>query len=141
MVVTCSSGTTFNIAPTSFYNTASSSSSSTSVVPSATCITNPFILKFKNKQIRVYQSCRGNYENNNDTLGLVISRAENRVISNTFTGTQFTKECNSHYHACLLKADPSFKGSDLQVPAEVTNLLTIYQKIYLTSCLQVPVTF
>lgn len=62
-------------------------SPSTSVVPSQTttqCLTpgrhqfttNPFILKFKTRQIKVCQSCRKDYEGVNDTMGLVVAHAE-----------------------------------------------------------------
>ena len=103
---------------------------------------NPFVLKLKNKQLRVCQSCRSNYDGPNDTLGLVIARAEQ--ISNPSTGSQFTKECTSHYHArrlnCLVQANASFKGTDLVIPADVMIELTVYQKIYLATLLHVPIT-
>lgn len=63
-------------------------SPSTSVVPSQTtatqCLipgrhqvtTNPFILKLKTRHIKVCQSCRKDYEGANDTMGLVVGRAE-----------------------------------------------------------------
>ena len=42
--------------------------------------TNPFILKFKTKQIKVYEGV-------NDTMGLVVARVERRMVSNLATGT------------------------------------------------------
>ena len=102
----------------------------------------PFTLKFKTKQIRVCQSCRNNYEGENDTLGLVVTHPEKRLISNTITGAQFLgKESNSHYHAhikCLRIADSSFTGDHLVIPEDVLVKLTIFQKVYLTTCLEVP---
>lgn len=66
----------------------------------------PFVLKFKTNQIRLCQSCRNNYEGPNDTVGLVVARAERRLVSNMTTGVQFMgKESNSHYHLyifCLM---------------------------------------
>ena len=60
----------------------------------------PFVLKFKTKNIRICQSCRKNYEGSNDTLGMVVARAERRLVSNLSTGVQFLgKESNSHYNA------------------------------------------
>jgi hypothetical protein len=35
---------------------------------------NPFILKFKTSQVRVCQACRKDYQNDNDTMSLVVSR-------------------------------------------------------------------
>ena len=46
----------------------------------------PFVLKLKTKQIRICQSCRKDYEGGNDTLGLVVARAERRLVSNLSTG-------------------------------------------------------
>lgn len=103
---------------------------------------NPFILKFKTNQIKICQSCRKNYDAQNDTMGLVVARAERRMVSNLATGTQFLgRESNSHYHAhmwCLKKASNSFEGSDLVIDEAVKARLTPFQKIYLVSCLQVP---
>ena len=61
---------------------------------------NPFILKFKTKQMKVCQACCKNYEGTNDTMGLVVARMERWMVSNLTTGAQFLgKESNSHYHA------------------------------------------
>ena len=93
---------------------------------------NPFMLKFKMKQIKVCQACHKNYEGTNDTMGLVVARMERRMVSNLITGAQLLgKETNSHYHAhmsCLRLASPSFKGSDLVVPEDVKVLLTSFQE-------------
>ena len=82
-----------------------------------------------------------NYEGTNDTMGLVVACMERRMVSNLTTGAQFLgKETNSHYHAhmsCLRLASPLSKGSDLVVPEDVDILLTPFQKIFLTTCLQV----
>ena len=102
----------------------------------------PFTLKLKTKQIKVCQSCRKGYEGENDTLGLVVAHLERRLISNPITGIQFIgKESNSHYHAhmkCLKIVDSSFTGDCLEVPKDVVAKLTMYQKVYLETCLQVP---
>lgn len=75
-------------------------------------------------------------------MGLVVARAEQRMVSNLATGTQFLgRESNSHYHThmfCLKQAKNSFKGSDLVIPADVKEKLTPYQQIFLVTCLQVP---
>ena len=76
-----------------------------------------FVLKLRTKQIRVCQSCCKDYNGSNDTLGLVVARAEWRLVSNLTTGVQFLgRESNSHYHAhksCLTKADATFSGQKL----------------------------
>ena len=80
----------------------------------------PFVLKLRTKQIRVCQSCRKDYDGANDTLGLVVARAESRLVSNLTTGVQFLeRESNLHYHAhksCLTKADSTFDGQKLVIP-------------------------
>ena len=101
----------------------------------------PFILKLKTKQIRICQSCRQDYEGENDTLGLVVAHAERRIISNPATGLQFLgKEGNSHYHArmnCIRLADQSFKGQDLVIPEDLKLNLTIFQKFYIATIFKV----
>jgi hypothetical protein len=101
----------------------------------------PFILKFKTNLIKICQSCRKGFDGNNDTLGLVVSRMERRLISNMSTGVNyFGRESNSHYHcivSCLKFADPNFDPKNLQVPESVKKDLTICQKIYLSSCFNV----
>ena len=42
--------------------------------------TKPFVLK--SKQIKVCQSCRKTMKEQNDTLGMVVARAERRLIIN-----------------------------------------------------------
>jgi len=102
----------------------------------------PFVLKLKAKNIRICQSCRKDYDGSNDTLGLVVSRAERRLVSNLATGVHFLgKESNSHYHAhklCLVKADATFSGTKLVVPPDLRGKLNPYQRLYLATCLEVP---
>ena len=102
----------------------------------------PFVLKLKTKQIHICQSCRKDYDGANDTLGLVVARAERRLVSNLTTGVQFLgRESNSHYHAhitCLTKADATFNGQKLVIPPDVKVKLDTYQKVYLSTCLEVP---
>ena len=102
---------------------------------------NPFVLKLKNNHIKVCQSCRLNYEGENNTLDLLVSRAERRMISNLSTGTQFLgKETNSHYHlkvSCIKAADPNFQGPELVVPQPIKEQLTTCQKAYLSICFQI----
>ena len=101
----------------------------------------PFVLKFLTKQIKVCQSCRDNYEGTNDTLGLLVARAERRLIINQSTGLQFLgKESNSHYHArlsCLQKACSIFKSKDLVIAEDIKSRLSIYQKYYLLNFMNV----
>ena len=89
--------------------------------------TKPFVRKFLSKQIKVCQSCCKNYEGTNDTLGMVVARAERRLIINQSTGLQFLgKESNSHYHArlsCLQNASPSFKSEDLVIAEDIKSCL------------------
>ena len=116
-----------------------------SPLPSVGSTVNPFILKFKTPHIRVCQSCRQDYNGQNNTMDLVVARAERRLVSNMTTGTQFLgKESNSHYHlrlACLQVADPNFTGNSIVIPSEVKNNLTANQKVYMISCINVPVHF
>ena len=103
----------------------------------------PFTLKIKTNQIRICQAGRKDFSGPNDTMGLVVARAERRIVSNVATGVSFLgRESNSHYHlhlSCINKADPTFKGTDLHIPATVKSQLNILQKLYLTSCFNVPV--
>ena len=116
-----------------------------SPLPSVGSTVNPFILKFKTPHIRVCQSCRQDYNGQNNTMDLVVARAERRLVSNMTTGTQFLgKESNSHYHlrlACLQVADPNFTGNSIVIPSEVKNNFTAYQKVNMISCINVPVHF
>ena len=104
--------------------------------------TKPFVLKMKTNQIRVCQSCRKDYNGPNDTMGLLVARAERRLVSNLHTGTEFLgRESNSHYHLhmeCLKPAQPSFSGDQLVILDEVKGKLTTFQKVYLITCIQVP---
>ena len=151
------SGSVFNISSPSAANSPMPAISSvhvqlrTTPTVSASCIRsnsvphgNPFMLKFKINLIKICQSCRNGYEGLNDTMGLVVARAERRMISNVVTGVQFLgRESNSHYHcclSCLQMADPSFQGMNLVIPDEIRSKLNQYQKLYLLTCLQVPLT-
>jgi len=82
-------------------------------------------VKFKTNQMKVCQGCRQNYEGHNDTMGLVVARAEKRLVSNLVNGSQFLgRESNSHYHLymqCLRKADPMFMSKDLVIPEEIIS--------------------
>ena len=101
---------------------------------------NPFILKFKTKQIKICQACQKNYDGLNETLGLVVAHTERWIVSNLATGTQFLgRDSNSHYHAhmtCLKMVKSSFIEKDLIIPSTVQEHLTPIQKVYLTTCLQ-----
>ena len=103
----------------------------------------PFFLKFKTAHIKVCQSCRKNYDGPNDTLGLVVARAEKRLISNLATGSVFFgRESNSHYHLhvrCLCVVDPTFTGRDIFIQEDVKSNLNVYQKAYLVSCFGISV--
>ena len=72
-------------------------------------------------------------------MGLVVARAERRLVSNLATGLQFLgKESNSHYHLhimCLRASGASFKGTDLVIPDDVKAQLNSLQKVYLVSYL------
>ena len=85
-----------------------------------------------------------NYEGPNDTVGLVVVRAERRLVSNLATGAQFLgRESKLHYHLhmpCIKAADCTFTGDqDLIVPDDVKIRLNGYQKVYLLSCFKVTV--
>ena len=77
-----------------------------------------------------------NYEGQNDTLDLLVSRAERRIISNLATGTQFLgKETNSHYHlkiscTCIKAANHTFQRLELVIPQAIKEQLTTCQKTY-----------
>lgn len=104
--------------------------------------TNPFILKKRTNLMKICQACRKGYDGNNDTLGLVVARLERRMISNMSTGIQFLgKASNSHYHChmnCLKAVEQSFHGRSLHIPDSTKAELTQYQKLYLSTCIQVP---
>lgn len=131
----CISPTVTATAPMS---TSAGANTSHNYAAPSTTTKNPFVLKLKTKQIKVCQSCRQNYDGVNDTLGLVVARAERRLISNLATGVQFLgKESNSHYHlhlSCLKSADMSFTGKDLMVPDDIKPALSAVQKMYLATC-------
>ena len=134
-------GVNFNIRPPSAFQSLSVVSNTGTLTPAST--TNkklkPFTLKLRTKQIKICQSCRKDYEGENDTLGLVVAHLERKLITNPTTGIQFWgRESNSHYHAnvmCLKKMCATF---EIEVPKELIPELTILQKVYLMTCLQVP---
>ena len=134
-------GVNFNIRPLSVLQSLPVVSNIGSPTPGRTANRNsiPFTLKLRTKQIKICQSCRKDYEGENDTLGLVVAHPERKWISNPVTGAQFWgKESNSHYHAhvmCLKKAESSF---EIEIPKELIPKLTIFQKVYLMTCLNVP---
>ena len=98
---------------------------------------NPFILKFKKPQIRVCQACRKDYKNDNDTMGLVMTRAERQLVSNLSTGSQFWVKKVTHYHLhmkCLSTLCPAFNGRMLEIPHNVKTNFSLMQKMYLNCC-------
>jgi len=92
----------------------------------------PFIVKFKTNLIKVCQGYRQNDEGQNDTMGLVVARAERRLVSNLVTDSQFLgRESNYLYHLnmqFLRKADSSFMSKDLVIP-EVISKVSPMQKM------------
>jgi hypothetical protein len=86
--------------------------------------------------------CHKSYDGINDTLGLVVARGEQRLVSNLSTGVQILgRESNSHYHAhksCLMRANATLNGQKLVIPSNVWVKLDAYQKLYLSTCLEVP---
>ena len=90
--------------------------------------------------IKICQSCRKNYDGQNDTLGLVLAREERRLVSNLATGKQFFgRESNSHYHLhmqCIKAVEPSFEAKEMVIPEEVEQRLNNYQRLYLKMCFQ-----
>ena len=62
-------------------------------------------------------------------MGLVVSRAERRLVSNLSTGSQFLgRESNSHYHLhmkCLSTVCPAFNGRLLEIPHNVKANLSL----------------
>ena len=102
--------------------------------------TNPCVLKQKTNLIKICQACCKGYEEVYDTLGLVVARSERCLISNMTTGVQFLgKATNSHYHChlqCLQAVDQNFHGDALQI--RIKACLTEYQKLYLITCIKVP---
>lgn len=56
-------------------------------------------------------------------------------------GTVLGRESNSHYHAqksCLTKVDVTFNSQMLVISPDVKVKLDTYQKVYLSTCLDVP---
>lgn len=113
-------------------------------IPPNASATNPFILKLKTSLVRICQSCRLDYNGPNNTMNLVVARAERRLVSNLATGAQFFgKESNSHYHlrlSCLRGADPNFTGANIVIPTEVKNVLSTNQRMCLMTYINVPPT-
>ena len=134
-VVVNETGVNFNIAASSPVQAMSTSQGTSSSHAHDKEITKPFILMIK---ICVCQSCRKNYDGINDTLGLVVARAEQRLVSNLSTGVQFLERAsNSHYHAhkgCLMRA----LMARHMYKSNVRVKLDAYQKLYLSTCLEVP---
>ena len=101
----------------------------------------PFTLKFRSNAINICQSCRQGFT---EADMLVIASLERRMVQNLSTGVNILgRESNSHYHAtlvCLRKADSTFTGSNLVIPTDVKQNLTIYHKQYLCEQLLVPIT-
>ena len=114
-----------------------------STAPNDKTVKKPFVLKYKNNLIKVCQDCRKNFDGCNDTMGLVVARAERRIVSNMATGVSFLgKESNSHYHlhmACITAVDSSFTSTDLVIPDSVKNQLSALQKVYLFICFNLSV--
>ena len=94
---------------------------------------NPFTLKILTNKIKVCQSCRGNYCDDN-TMNLVVSRLERKELSDLSTGNKIlTRESNSHYHcrlSCIQKVLPGFCGKDLVIPLDVRSSLSVEQCAY-----------
>ena len=121
------------VTPAASISTSFGANTSSSHTAPSMATKKPFVLKLKTNHIKVCQSCRKNYDGVNDTLGLVVARAERRLICNLATGVQFLgKESNSHYHlhlSCLKSADMSFTGKDLMVPDDIKSASSAVQKI------------
>lgn len=128
--------------PTSIFSSVSSANQSGGIVNGIGLnhninghTTKPFLLKLiiKATNLRICQSCCKDYDGSNGTLGLVVSRAEWRLVSNLATGVQFLeKESSSHHHAlnvCLLKDDATFSGAKLALLPDVKGKYIMLTKV------------
>ena len=89
---------------------------------------NPFFVRFISGNIRVCQGCRGSLRLPDGSIpgapsDIAVARLEKRPYFDRTSGTWCypQKETNSHYHAklsCVVKAEPLFVPSTLQLPPE-----------------------
>ena len=104
---------------------------------------NPFFVRFIVGNIRVCQGCRGNLRLSDRSVpsppnNLVAARLEKRPYFDKVNGTWCypQKETHSHYHlklSCVVKAEPLFVPSTLQVPTEVfPDLLQVHFELLAT---------
>ena len=104
---------------------------------------NPFFVRFITGNIRICQGCRGSLRLSDGSVPLapdniVIARLEKRPYFDKAAGTWCYphKETHSHYHsrlACVVKAEPLFIPSALQVPPEIFTDLLPEHKVLLTT--------
>ena len=94
--------------------------------PSMQRQSNPFFVRFISGNIRICQGCRGSLRLLDGSIphppnDIVVARLEKRPYFDKSSGTWCypQKETNSHYHlklACVVKAEPLFVPSTLQLP-------------------------
>ena len=104
-------------------------------------LTHPFFVRFLVGNIRVCQGCRGSLRLPDGSVcsppnDIVVARLERRPYFDKSSGMwcQPQKETNSHYHlklSCVVKADPLFVPSTLQVSTDL-NLLPVHLELIST---------
>jgi len=103
--------------------------------------THPFFVRFLVGNIRICQGCRGSLRLPDGSLlsppnDIVVARLERRPYFDKTSGTwsQPQKETNIHYHlklSCVVKADPLFVPSTLQVSTDL-DLLPVHMELIST---------
>ena len=104
---------------------------------------NPFFVRFIVGNIRVCQGCRGSLRLSDGSVpsppnNIAAARLEKRPYYDKISGTWChpQKEVHSHYHlklSCVVKAEPLFVPSTLQIPQEVfKDLLPVHLELLAT---------
>ena len=104
----------------------------------------PYLLKFLTKQIRVCAGCRLGYCNDPEIppppYNICIAHEETRQITNPHTGSPFATKTVTHYHAnpdCIWMKDPKFIPQSLQIPPDVDARLQQEHRFFLYQYFQV----
>lgn len=102
--------------------------------PSMQGQSHPFFVRFISGNIRICQGCRGSLRLPDGSIphppnDIVVARLEKRPYFDKTGGTWCypQKETNSHYHlklSCVVKAEPLFVPSTLQLSPELIKCLT-----------------
>ena len=97
----------------------------------------PFVVAFITGNISCCFGCRGKYSKSlPPPANLCIKHEDWREFTSTSTGTPQSRYGNAYYHckpACVWLQNPSFVPTELEVPEEILEKLTLVHKEYLAS--------